>query len=213
MGGGGEKKTTTTFDQFWRTVSRTGGWVDRGAAEDQTDTLATPSGKFEFYARRLQSQFPTANSQSLFLPHFQRSTDAGDAADYPLHLVVYSPLAFMGGTGAELPYLQGLGGAHIGERRWETWVEIHPKTARERGIADGDWVEVESPAGRIRVRARLFEGAMPTVVSIPFGLGHTACGRWATGVGANPAELLETDATTGEPLWQQTRVRVRKAGE
>ncbi|MBI3911146.1 MAG: hypothetical protein HY320_09460 [Armatimonadetes bacterium] len=54
---------------------------------------------------------------------------------------------------------------------------------------------------------------MPDVINILLGLGHSAYGRWAIGVGANPTELLETDVKTGEMLWQQTRVRLKKMGE
>src|SRR5262249_769323 len=32
-------------------------------------------------------------------------------------------------------------------------VEIHPSTAQARGIADGDWVSVESPEASVRARA------------------------------------------------------------
>jgi anaerobic selenocysteine-containing dehydrogenase len=33
-------------------------------------------------------------------------------------------------------------------------VELHPTTAQARGIASGDWVSIETPAGRVRARAR-----------------------------------------------------------
>ncbi|MFI4986061.1 MAG: molybdopterin-dependent oxidoreductase [Alphaproteobacteria bacterium] len=34
-------------------------------------------------------------------------------------------------------------------------VEMHPETAAKRGIAEGDWVAITTPHGRIRARARL----------------------------------------------------------
>jgi thiosulfate reductase/polysulfide reductase chain A len=42
--------------------------------------------------------------------------------------------------------------------------EIHPETARKIGVADGDFVYVETPLGRIRQRARVIEGIRPDVV-------------------------------------------------
>ena len=48
-------------------------------------------------------------------------------------------------------------------------VEIHPETARARGIAAGDWVAIESPRGKVRFRAKLTEGIDPRVVSAEFG--------------------------------------------
>jgi anaerobic selenocysteine-containing dehydrogenase len=46
----------------------------------------------------------------------------------------------------------------------EPWIRIHPETAKERGIADHDWVIVESPHGWIKVRAVYFDGTLPDVV-------------------------------------------------
>jgi anaerobic selenocysteine-containing dehydrogenase len=48
-------------------------------------------------------------------------------------------------------------------------VEIHPQTAADRGIADGDWVIIESPRGKIRQRAKLFAGMDPRVISAEHG--------------------------------------------
>jgi len=44
-------------------------------------------------------------------------------------------------------------------------MEIHPDTASSLGIRDGDWVWVESPVARVKMRAKLFEGIMPDVVN------------------------------------------------
>jgi anaerobic selenocysteine-containing dehydrogenase len=48
-------------------------------------------------------------------------------------------------------------------------IEIHPDVALELGVAEGDWVYVESPRGRVRLKARLFDGVDPRVVSTEFG--------------------------------------------
>jgi anaerobic selenocysteine-containing dehydrogenase len=44
-------------------------------------------------------------------------------------------------------------------------VEIHPDTASPLGICDGDWVWVESPVARVKMRAKLFDGIRPDVVN------------------------------------------------
>jgi len=44
-------------------------------------------------------------------------------------------------------------------------VEIHPDTASSLGICDGDWVWVESPVARAKMKAKLFEGIRPDVVN------------------------------------------------
>lgn len=43
-------------------------------------------------------------------------------------------------------------------------LHIHPDTANHRGIEDGDWVEVTSPHGMIRLKAELFPGIRPDTV-------------------------------------------------
>lgn len=45
-------------------------------------------------------------------------------------------------------------------------VEIHPSTAGSLGIKDGNWVWIESPENaRVQLRAKLFDGISPDVVS------------------------------------------------
>ena len=46
---------------------------------------------------------------------------------------------------------------------------MHPDTAAERAIAEGDWVDIETPAGRIRARASLKPALAPDVVAAQHG--------------------------------------------
>lgn len=48
-------------------------------------------------------------------------------------------------------------------------VHIHPDTASERGIKNGDWVRVESPHGWIKVKAELYPGIRPDTVMVLHG--------------------------------------------
>jgi len=111
--------------------------------------------------------------------------------EFPLELCVFTPLPFSRGEGAHLPYLQSLAGVQTSEQ-WETWAEVHPDTARACGVAEGGAVRLVSAAGRIEVKVRVLASAMPGVVSVPFGLGHTSYGRWAQGVGANLMEFADS---------------------
>ena len=117
-----------------------------------------------------------------FLPHWEESKRGSDEKTYPLHLHIFRTMALTGSRNANQPWLQSIVGEYLLER-WETWVEINPETAHRLGISDGDWVWVESPKGKIKVKAKLYKGAMPDVVSIPLGEGHQSGGRWATGLG------------------------------
>jgi anaerobic selenocysteine-containing dehydrogenase len=48
-------------------------------------------------------------------------------------------------------------------------LHIHPDTASERGIADGDRVSVTSPHGQMKVKAELYPGIRPDTVMILHG--------------------------------------------
>lgn len=56
----------------------------------------------------------------------------------------------------DVPYLR--------ELQPEPWVKINPATAAQYGIADGDWVLIESPHGSIKMVARFFEAIQPNVL-------------------------------------------------
>jgi anaerobic selenocysteine-containing dehydrogenase len=43
-------------------------------------------------------------------------------------------------------------------------VELHPLTAAERNIRAGDWVQIETPEGSVRARARMNDSLQPNVV-------------------------------------------------
>ena len=68
---------------------------------------------------------------------------------------------------------------------------------------------MESPDGSFEATLRLFEGAQPGIVNVPYGL-HTHVDGWGQARGANPLAAVGTrgDAITGLPDWYSTRVRL-----
>ena len=48
-------------------------------------------------------------------------------------------------------------------------MEIHPDTAADLGIGEGDWVWIETQVSRVKMRAKLFDGIAPDVVSAQHG--------------------------------------------
>lgn len=44
------------------------------------------------------------------------------------------------------------------------WIKINPATAKKYGLADGDWMKIESPHGSVHMVARYFEGIAPDVL-------------------------------------------------
>ena len=150
-------------------------WLSEAKTIGQSLVFSTPSGKFEFgpLLKSLRENPPTQTSRS---------------EDFPLSLYLFAPLAFSRGEGAHLPYLLDIACPQL-EEMWATWAELHPDTAQAYGISDGETVWIESHQGKIKVKARVLSRATPWVVSVPVGLGHTAYGRWAKGLGANPLEI------------------------
>jgi anaerobic selenocysteine-containing dehydrogenase len=100
-------------------------------------------------------------------------------------------------------------------------IQIHPDTAKSRGIANGDWVMVESPHGQIKVRAVYFVDTLPNVVMGLHGWWQ-ACDELALpgypllNGGANINIMYTVDPEKAfDPLVtampKQTLVQVRKA--
>ena len=170
----------------------------------------------EIYSKRLSGTLQARMARELHAWSSFRSLGespkfSDDSKEYPFSLHTFRTMSLTGSRNANQPWLQAMAGPHLSVR-WETWVELNPHTARKLDIADGDWVWVESPAAKMKVIARLYKGAMPDVVSIPFGDGHRSGGRWATNLGENPYRLLkdDLDPITGYPIKGTTRVKVYK---
>ncbi|MBI3001870.1 MAG: molybdopterin-dependent oxidoreductase [Deltaproteobacteria bacterium] len=153
-----------------------------------------------------------ARGDEVYLPHYEPIRHVGDEKQYPLLLNTYKLMTHAEGRGANSPWLQETLGLHVGVR-WDSWVEINPDTAKKLDIKDGDKVWVESVVGKIKTQAKLYPGAMPHVVNMPFELGHKAYGGWAKGRGVNPNEILvhENDLLGGLAGFFSTRVRLYRA--
>jgi anaerobic selenocysteine-containing dehydrogenase len=206
---------TETFEEFWAELQSRGVWYTQPYEFGQWErAFVTPSGRFEFASQTLKERLEKlgiAFEDEDLLPRYQPPILEGDEAEYPFHLCTFKTVTYTERWGANIPWMQEIYGLHVQEK-WDSWVELNPETAHELGIHDGDQVRVESPQGSIELRARLWPGTPPQVVSIPLGQGHTAGGRWAENRGANPNELVTplTDPRSGELATQSTRVRVRK---
>jgi anaerobic selenocysteine-containing dehydrogenase len=182
------------FEEFWQAAIEAGVWGHPGdAAGDQSvpssssmlASIADPVSKF-----------------------------AGDESDYPFVLHPYLTATFLDGRGANLPWLQELPDP-MTSVVYGSWVELNPVTADELGIREGDVLDVESPAGSVRVPALIFPAIMPGVVAIPVGQGHSAYGRYARDRGVNPIHIVATlmDDQSGALAWAATRVKLKTTGE
>lgn len=89
---------------------------------------------------------------------------------------------------------------------------LHPLTAAELGLADGDRVRVESEYGQVECDLFITDGIHPRVVGLAHGFGHWELGSRARGRGAAVNRLLagEAEAATGQAVLKESRVRIKK---
>lgn len=81
---------------------------------------------------------------------------------FPLALSDYhTSTSYSAGWQRNVPFLR--------EVEPEPLLHIHPDTAKERGINDGDWVKIESPHGHIKAKAEIYPGIRPDTVMMLHG--------------------------------------------
>ena len=124
-------------------------------------------------------------------------------------LIAYPHSMYYDGRGANRPWLLE-NPDPVTKRTWQSWVEIHPETAREIDIRDGEHMRLTSASGAIDVPVYIYAGVRRDVLAVPLGLGHTEFGGYATGRGVNPTDLLPWGAGLTFLPYGGTRVRATK---
>jgi menaquinone reductase, molybdopterin-binding-like subunit len=180
-----------TDEEFWKKLKEQGGWWSaNGVAPPKSSPVApfTP----------IRGEDPKWD---------------GAASEYPFQLLPFASQQFLDGALANLPWLQELPEV-LSTAIWSSWVEINPQTAARLSIRQGDLVEVSSQHGKVRAPAVLSPGVAPDVLAMPVGQGHEEYGRYATGRGANPVQVLapQVVAGAGSLAWASTRVSVARVG-
>jgi molybdopterin-containing oxidoreductase family iron-sulfur binding subunit len=129
-----------------------------------------------------------------------------------LHLVVYPSIRFFDGRTGNRPWLLELPDP-VTKVSWESWVEMHPEAARQRGLEQGEIVTVKSDHGSFELPLYVWPGVRRDTVAIQMGLGHAEFGRYTRERGQNPMRLMggQVDAGTGAYV-PATRVAVTSAG-
>jgi anaerobic selenocysteine-containing dehydrogenase len=124
-------------------------------AQGNARGFATPSRKVEFWSETfLDHGYPAL--PDFAEPGLSPVARPDLAARFPLVLTCAKPTLFCQTQHRALPSLR--------RRAPEPEIELHPETAAARGITAGSFVEVETPAGAMRARARFNDALDPRVV-------------------------------------------------
>jgi formate dehydrogenase major subunit len=87
----------------------------------------------------------------------------------------------------------------IREKVPDTWVEISPELAKERGVQSGTWVQLISRYGKLRVRALITERVTGKQLYMPMNSSESP---------VNLVTSSYTDAVTDTPAYKEASVRM-----
>ncbi len=154
----------------------------------------------------------SSSFDEVFMPHFETLKFAGELKEYPFYLNTFKTMLHAEGRGGNQPWLHDSFGVQL-SMRWEPWASINPDSAHKLGIQEGDMIWIESPIGRIKIRAKLYAGISKEIVFIPFEYGHNSYGRWAENIRGNPNQIISSEIVEpfgGFSAVNATRVKVYK---
>jgi anaerobic selenocysteine-containing dehydrogenase len=200
-GGSAPGSDFSSPEELWKKLKDGGYWFRPSHRFGVHEGLFnTPSGKLEFCSDKIE----TASKEKL-----EPSEKHGMHA---LVMVPYGLINLATGWAPSPPYLyKTLFDTQV--RKKASFADINPQTAAEHTLNQGDLVTIESSAGSVEARVNLFEGAMPGVVYIPLGFGHTGFSDFHQNKGANPNAIVagSKDPLTGMPAWWRTPIKISKA--
>jgi anaerobic selenocysteine-containing dehydrogenase len=130
-----------------------------------SEGFGTSTGKVEFVSTRLESigqpGLPVYNE-----PYWSPVSTPDIARDFPLVLT-------SGGRSRNYMHSQGNFLSTLKSREPDPLVQVNPADASQRGISDGDWVEICSPIGAVTMKAKVTEAVLPGVVhAVHSRVGH-----------------------------------------
>jgi len=145
--------------------------------------------------------------------------------EFPMHAITQRPMAMYHSWGSQNAWLRQILGRN--------WLYMHRARAAKLSIADGDWVDVTSHHGTIKVQVRLVEGQNEDTVWTWNAIGKRK-GSWALSTDSPESQkgfLLNhlisdllpekdggyrysnSDPVTGQAAWFDLKVRVTKSAD
>jgi anaerobic selenocysteine-containing dehydrogenase len=145
-----------------------------------------------------------------------------DKHKYPLAAVTQRPMAMYHSWDSQNAWLRQI--------HTHNYLYVNARTALGQGIADGDWIWVESQWGKVKCMARHSEAVEPGTVWTWNAIGKAA-GAWNLTPDANESQkgfllnhliseelpgagagrVSNSDPITGQAAWYDVRVRISKA--
>lgn len=121
----------------------------------------TASGKFEIYSKALISMGVSP------LPVYREPAISPLSK---LELVKDYPLVLIGGVKVKhFFHSEGRQIQSLRAKNPDPLVEINPQTAANIGCINGDWVWIETPEGRVKMKVKVFDGIAENVVCAQYG--------------------------------------------
>ncbi|KAA3621789.1 MAG: formate dehydrogenase [Proteobacteria bacterium] len=159
------------------------------------------------------------------LPFYYEPLEAQvtDKQRYPLSAITQRPMAMYHSWDSQNAWLRQI--------HSHNYLFVSPKLGRRHGFADGDWIWVESPWGKVKCLCRFSEAVEPNTVWTWNAIGKSP-GAWALApdadesrkgfllnhliseelpVAAQGTTISNSDPVTGQAGWYDVRVRVYKA--
>ncbi len=148
-----------------------------------------------------------------------------DKHKYPLNAVTQRPMAMYHSWDSQNAWLRQI--------HTYNYLYVNSATAKAEGIADGDWLWVESQWGKVRCLCRYSEALEPGTVWTWNAIGK-ASGAWNLEPNANESKqgfllnhviseelpahdagehISNSDPVTGQAGWYDVRVRIYKVGD
>ncbi|MBW2741345.1 MAG: molybdopterin oxidoreductase, partial [Deltaproteobacteria bacterium] len=93
------------------------------------------------------------------------------------------------------------------KKRPHPTAELHPAIADSHGIANGDWIYVSSPRGRIKMKAVVTEDIQTGVVNIDHGWWFPEREGPDFGVWESNANILTSSAPPYDPAFGSYQLR------
>lgn len=210
-------KGYSSFEDMWDKLRNNGLWFNVPDVCTKRCKFNTPSGRFEFFSQRLMRYSNNLKEMGIqkkgdeaFMPHYEKLRI--ETSDYPFKMVPYEIINLSSGWIPSPPFVyKTLFDTQL--IRNDSFVDINPKLARKLGLKQGDKILVSSPSGSIKARVNITETAMPDVVFIPMGFGHTGYDEFIKDKGSNPNDIIygKKDPISGHGIWWTTPVRIVKA--